>query len=114
MSSPAMESASTSSSTPARLRSSNRGTSWSESGSISANSSSRPTVKSVAPSKVSRAATRSINSREVEVERVQQVHGRARRVDRDLRRHLQQRLGVVEDDLDAGVDELVGELLRRP
>ena len=34
-------------------------------------------------------------------------------MDRDLRRHLQQRLGVVEDDLHARVDELVGELLRR-
>jgi len=28
-------------------------------------------------------------------------------VDRDLRRHLQELLGVVEDDLDAGLDEAV-------
>ena len=34
-------------------------------------------------------------------------------MDRDLRRHLQQRLGVVEDDLDARVDELVGQRLGR-
>ena len=32
-------------------------------------------------------------------------------MDRDLGRHVQQGLGVVEDDLDARVDELVGELL---
>ena len=48
---------------------------------------------------------------QVEVERVEEVDGRARRVDRDLRRHLQERLRVVEDDLDAGLDQPVGELL---
>ena len=32
-------------------------------------------------------------------------------MDRDLRRHLQQRLGVVEDDLHSGVHELVGQRL---
>ena len=50
---------------------------------------------------------------EVEVERVEQVDGRAGGVDRHLRRHVQQRVGVVEDDLHAGVDELVGQLLGR-
>jgi len=35
-------------------------------------------------------------------------------VDRDLGRHLHQRLGVVEDDLDAGPDEVVGDALGRP
>ena len=50
-------------------------------------------------------------SGQVEVERVQEVDRRARGVDRHLGRDLQQRLGVVEDDLHAGVDQLVGELL---
>ena len=40
-------------------------------------------------------------SGQVEVERVEQVDGRARGVDRHLGRDLQQRLGVVEDDLHA-------------
>ena len=32
-------------------------------------------------------------------------------MDRDLRRHLEQRLGVVEDDLHARLDQVVGQLL---
>jgi hypothetical protein len=51
--------------------------------------------------------------REVEVQRVEQVDRRARGVDGHLRWNLQQRLGVVEDDLHAGVDEVVGERLGR-
>src|SRR3954471_24342500 len=79
---------------------------------MSANSSSMPTVPSTELSKVSRAVARSIIwSGQVEVERVEEVHGGARGVHRDLRRHVEQRLGVVEDDLHAVVDELVGQLL---
>src|SRR5262249_39609790 len=48
---------------------------------------------------------------EVEVERVEEVHRRAGRVDGHLGRHLQQRLKVVEDDLDAGVHKVINELL---
>ena len=46
--------------------------------------------------------------RQVEVERVEQVDGGARGVHGDLRRHLEQLLGVVEDDLHPAVDELEG------
>src|SRR5688500_4754970 len=111
ISSPLIASARTGSAAPASRSSSNFGISSSVSGWTSAYSSSIPTVRSWEASKVSRAAARSINSREVEVERVEEVDGRARRVDRDLRRHLQERLRVVEDDLDPGPDEPVGELL---
>src|SRR5829696_3967916 len=115
MSSPAIASASTGSACAASRRVSKRGTSSSVPGSRRANSSSIPTVPSVEASKVSRAVARSIIGAlgEVEVQRVEEVDGRAGRVHRHLRRHVQQRLGVVEDDLDARVDELVGELLRR-
>src|SRR3712207_6030734 len=50
--------------------------------------------------------------REVEVQRVQELDRGVRRVHGDVRRHVEQRLGVVEDDPDAGVDEVVGRLLR--
>ena len=84
-----------------------------------------PDVKSCEASKVSRArcmsrlsatplALAGSLSGEVEVQRVEQVDRRARGVDRDLGRHLQQLLGVVEDDLDAGLDELVGDRPGRP
>src|SRR4051812_33513669 len=51
--------------------------------------------------------------RQIEVERVEEVNGGAGGVDGHVRRHLHQRLGVVEDDLDAGVDEVAGHALRR-
>src|SRR4029079_12568989 len=79
-----------------------------------ANSSSIPTVKSVAAAKKSAARSASIvmwRLREVEVERVQQVDRGARGVDRHLGRHLQERVRVVEDDLHAGVDETVRQRL---
>ena len=102
-------------------------------GSRIANSSSRPIVKSVEDSNLSRARSRSradIKNRaspvaqsdrprclrarrsslgQVEVERVEQVDRRAGGVDGHLRRHLEQLLGVVEDDLDAGLDQPVGD-----
>ena len=55
--------------------------------------------------------TRSSAAGQVEVERVEQVDGGAGGVDRHLRRHLQQLLGVVEDDLHPGFDEAVGDVL---
>src|SRR4029453_1815480 len=114
ISSPATDSASTGSSWAAWRNSSNRWSSESVSGSRIANSSSIPTVKSVEASKTS--LTRNMSSMkgtsgEVEVKRVEQVHRRARRVDRHLGRYLQQCLGVVEDDLHAGPDQVVGHLL---
>ena len=77
--------------------SSKRGTSPSPTGSSSANSSSSPTVKSVEASKAARAMSRSSSttgcrSGQVEVQRVEQVDGRARGVHGDLGRHLQQRV----------------------
>src|SRR3954451_7741666 len=111
ISSPAIASLRTSSWSPSAFRSSNFGTSSSVRGSTRPHSSSIPTVRSWEASKTSRAASRSMASGQVEVERVQEVDGRARRMDRDLWRHLQQRLGVVEDDLHARVDQLVGERL---
>src|SRR5215212_3379825 len=116
MSSPEIASASTGSLVPASRSRSKPGVSSSVSGSRIAYSSSIPTVRSLEASKVSYAATRSITSVEgllgqVKVERVEEVHGGARGVDRHLRWDVQERLGVVEDDLDAGVDEAVGELL---
>src|SRR5215212_8613327 len=115
ISSPATDSASTGSSWAASRSSSNRWSSERVVGSRTANSSSIPTVKSVEASKTS--LTRGVSSMEgaageVEVERVEEVHRRARRVDRHLGRHLQQCLGVVEDDLHAGLDQVVGHLLR--
>ena len=50
--------------------------------------------------------------REVEVERVQELDRRARAVHDHVRRRLQERLGVVEDDVHAGLHELVGDALR--
>src|SRR3954471_18201616 len=116
ISSPAIASESGGSSTAATSRSSSkRGTRSSVRASRSANSSSIPTVKSVAAAKASAARSASIvmGAGQIEVERVEQVDRGARGVDRDLGRHLQQRVGVVEDDLHAGVDELVGQRLRR-
>src|SRR3954468_6750609 len=111
ISSPAIASLRTSSRRPPSRMSSNFGTRSSVCGSTRPHSSSIPTVRSWEASKTSRAASRSMASGQVEVERVQEVDGRARRVDRDLRRYLQERLGVVEDDLHARVDQLVGERL---
>src|SRR5918994_6130934 len=115
ISSPATDSARTGSSCAAERSSSKRWSSESVRGSRIANSSSRPTVKSVEASKTS--LTRCMSSKEgtsgeVEVERVEQVHGWARGVHRHLWRHLQKGLGVVEDDLHAGLYEVVGDLLR--
>src|SRR5918998_2798556 len=115
ISSPATDSASTESSCAAARSSSKRWSSSSVRGSRIAHSSSIPTVKSVEASKTS--LTRGMSSMEgtsgeVEVERVEQVHGRAGGVNRNLRRDLQQCLGVVEDDLHAGFHEVVGHLLR--
>src|SRR3954447_12264519 len=112
ISSPAADSASTSSRRQAAWTSSKRCSSSSVAGSRIANSSSSPTVKSVEDSNVSRARSRSRDKgqllSQVEVERVEQVNRGTRGVDRHLRRHLQQLLGVVEDDLDAGLDEAIG------
>ena len=47
----------------------------------------------------------------MEIERVEQLDGRVRRVNRHVRRRLEQRLGVVEDDLHARTDEIVGRAL---
>src|SRR5919112_2570605 len=116
ISSPATASASTASSWAAERSSSKRWSSDSARGSRIANSSSSPTVKSVEASKTSLTLGMSSMdevSGEVEIERVEQVHGRARGVDGHLGRDLQQGFRVVEDDLDAGLDEVVGHLLRR-
>src|SRR2546425_13066266 len=51
-------------------------------------------------------------SGEVEVERVEQLDRGVRHVHGDLLRDVEQPLGVVEDDLHAGADEVVGHLLR--
>src|SRR5438309_2002284 len=118
MSSPAIASARIGSGAAARRSVSNKGARLRSSGSRIPNSSSSPTVKSVDASKTARALSRSSSmsrgSGEVEVERVEEVHGGTRGVDGHLGRHLQERLGVVEDDLHAGVDELVGQALSRP
>jgi hypothetical protein len=47
----------------------------------------------------------------VEVERVQQLDGGIRRVHLHVLRHVEERLGVVEDDPDARRDEIVGDAL---
>src|SRR5204863_8833391 len=49
--------------------------------------------------------------REVEVQRVEEVDGGVRRVHGDVGGDVEQRLRVVEDDLDADVDEVVRSLL---
>src|SRR5919112_59892 len=115
ISSPATASASTESSCARSRSSSKRWSSACVRGSRIANSSSIPTVKSVEASKTSltrRMSSMKGTSGEVEVQRVEQVDGGTRGVHRDLRRHLEQRLRVVEDDLDARLDEVVGHLLR--
>src|ERR671914_616409 len=114
ISSPATDSASTSSAAAASLSSPKRCASERSPESRMANSSSSPTVKSSEASKTSLAVAMSSTtpvSGQIEVQRVEEVDGRARGVDRDLRRHLEQRLGVVEDDPHAGVDQVIGHLL---
>src|SRR3954452_8112349 len=115
ISSPATRSCRTSSARPASYSSSKRCESDSVSGSSIWNSSSIPTVKSVESSNASLALAMSsmvwAGSGQVEVERVEQVHGWARGVDGHVGRNLDQRLGVVEDDLDPGADEVVGHAL---
>src|SRR3954447_5185963 len=118
ISSPATRSSRTSSARPASYSSSKRCESASVSGSRIWNSSSIPTVKSVDASNASRALAMSSMvgvslSGQVEVQRVEEVHGWARGVHGHVRRDLQERLGVVEDDLDAGFDEVVGHALGR-
>src|SRR5262245_4897194 len=51
-------------------------------------------------------------SGEVEVQRVKQLDSRVRRVHLDVVRHVEQSLRVVEDDLDARIDQLVSCVLR--
>src|SRR5262245_36190052 len=51
--------------------------------------------------------------RQMEVERVEQLDGRVRGVYLDVTGDVQQPLAVVEDDLHAGVDEVVGDSLCR-
>src|SRR5256885_17220652 len=103
ISSPATEAASTSSCSEAARSSSKRCVSERVSGSRIPNSSSSPTGKSSEASKASLTPSRFTvwGLGQVEVERVEQVYSRAGSVDRNVGRHLQQRLGVVEDDLDA-------------
>src|SRR3954447_23227625 len=118
ISSPATRSSSTSSARPASYSSSKRCDRASVSGSRIWNSSSIPTVKSVEASNASLALAMSSmvgssSSGQVEVQRVEQVDGRARGVHGHVGRHLHERLGVVEDDLDACLDEVVGHALRR-
>src|ERR687898_616334 len=115
ISSPATDSARTWSSCAADRSSSKRWSSERVRGSRIANSSSSPTVKSLEASKTSLTLGMSSMdevSGEVEVERVEQVHGGARGVHRHLGRDLQQCFGVVEDDLHARLDQVVGHLLR--
>src|SRR5436305_10423405 len=115
MSSPAIDSESTWSVACAASRSSSKR--WASErvpGSRIPNSSSIPTVKSSEVSKTSLVPAVSTGLLgEVEVERVEVVHRRARRVDRHVRRHLEQRLRVVEDDLHSRLDEVVRNPLRR-
>src|SRR4051794_11940193 len=113
ISSPATASARTGSSSAASFSSVKRWASALVPGSRIWNSSSIASVKSVEASKTSRVrAMSSMGLGQVEVQRVEQVDGGAGRVDRDVRRRLEQSLGVVEDDLHAGLDEIVGDLLR--
>src|SRR6476646_3095657 len=110
MSSPLIDSAS--GPVAASRSSSKRGTMSRVRGSRTANSSSRPTVPSFDVAKTSTAASRL---------RVTSSRSRARRAGRppgtkygrSPRAAPGAGVGVVEDDLDAGVDELVGELLGR-
>src|SRR4051794_18244359 len=119
ISSPATESHSTSSSSDAAWTRSKAFVMESVRESSSANSSSSPTVKSWDDSKIAWAAPASKPWDEpstviggplgqIEVERVEKVHRWTRRVDRDVGRHLEQRVGVVEDDAHARFDEVVG------
>jgi len=48
----------------------------------------------------------------VKVQGVQELDGRVRGVDDDVARHVEERLGVVEDDLHARSDEVVRRGLR--
>src|SRR5918911_5671789 len=50
--------------------------------------------------------------RQVEIEGVEELDGRVRRVDDDVARHVEERLGVVEEDLHARADEVVRGGLR--
>ena len=43
---------------------------------------------------------------------MQQLHGGVRRVHGDIARHVEQAFRVVEDDLQARVDQVVGDPLR--
>src|SRR5262245_14246084 len=116
------------------IMSSKRLTRASVSGSSSWNSSSTPIVKSVDDSNRSRTPARmldpgwSISSgtgansrarswprplRQIEVERVEELDGRARGVDRHVGRDGQERVRVVEDDLHAGGDQVVRDHLGR-
>ena len=52
------------------------------------------------------------SSGQVEVQRIEELDGGIRRVDGDVGRHVEQRLGVVEDDLHAGTDQVVRSRLR--
>src|SRR5437588_8702714 len=49
---------------------------------------------------------------QIEVEGVEQLDGRVGRVHGNVLRNVEQRFGVVEDDLDAGPDQVVGHALR--
>jgi hypothetical protein len=51
--------------------------------------------------------------RQMEIEGVEELDGRVRRVDLHVGGRVEQRFGVVEDDLDAGVDERVARFLGR-
>src|SRR5918912_898518 len=50
--------------------------------------------------------------RQVEIQGVEELDGRVRGVDDDVARHVEERLRVVEEDLHAGVDEVVRRGLR--
>src|SRR5664279_487232 len=118
MSSPAIAVASAGSDWAPSRSASKRGTSPRPSGSRSANSSSRPTVRSVEASKAARALSRSMStatprSGQVEVERVEKIDRWTRGVHGDLGRNLEQGVGIVEDDLHSGVCQVVSKLLGR-
>src|SRR5437870_12502154 len=53
-----------------------------------------------------RMRTAKVSLGQMEVQRVQQLDRRVRGVHRHVRRRLEERLGVVDDDLHAGCDEL--------
>src|SRR4051794_7492891 len=126
ISSPLTAEASSSSRRQAACISSKRCSRSRTAGSTIANSSSIPIVKSAEASKISRTASRSSPSwfgsgsvvtatpglGQIEVEGVEEVDRRARGVNGHIRRHLQEALGVVEDDLHPGLHQPVGDLLR--